>query len=136
MPCDGIAVLTAQTQADLEAHFAGEANRDAFIAHLNQHGIPTGTEARRWWWFDHWTETYRFKIGPSAYLVFEDGQITLRGQRDELRAEDIVRVYTLTQQYAAQIVQAQVLQTLQALGLQPQNLAYRTDGTLNFTLEV
>jgi hypothetical protein len=127
MPCNGIAVQTAETVVDLEEHFVEKENRERLAAWLLEQGVPVG----------HWSQTpagtWVLAMGNvSVSLRFSGRNIESRGARRYRKMLDAADWQT--QLYAGQLAQVQILGAVQALGLTPQNLRQDANGGIAFTI--
>jgi hypothetical protein len=124
MPCNGIAVLTALTAFDFEAHFARDPqHREEFAAWLAQYGLPV-----KGWWPSGGAYRPQWALGIGSDWVglkFTGSAIEMSNERtadlDRHRA-DLDRAFSLAQTYAGMQVQAQIVEACVALGLNPQNV--------------
>jgi hypothetical protein len=126
MPCDGVAVLTAETSADLEKHFAEPLHREQFNDWLHEQGI-----AAHGWWETRWGWALDLTASGSTGLRFLGSSLQIVGRLTE---EESDRITALVQFYAGQVAQQQVVEALAALGFIPQDLAYDTNAQLTFTI--
>ncbi len=123
MPCNGIAVLTAVTAFDFEAHFARDPqHREEFAAWLAQYGLPV-----QGWWPSGGAYRPQWALGIGSDWVglkFTGCAIEMSNERtadlNHHRA-DLDHAFSLAQTFAGMQVQAQIVEACAALGLNPQN---------------
>src|SRR3972149_6933732 len=133
MPCNGIAVMTAQTLADLQTHFQDAHNRAQFVSWLQERGV----DVKRWWpskgsWaIGIATDWIGLKFAGSAIELSNEREQDFQAHKDELD-----RAYALAQVYAGQVAQQQIVSALVALGLTPQNMSQDNGGTLSFNIQL
>jgi hypothetical protein len=122
MPCDGIAVLTAHTTADVKTHLEQPDSRAALAAWLN---LPTPT----------WRQlpgAWTVRLPNGDQLQFRREQTRLVGR--EVDSELSQRAFALAQAYGMRVAQGDVVQTLAALGFPPQQLTQDQAGTISFMI--
>jgi hypothetical protein len=133
MPCNGIAVMTAQTLADLQAHFQDTHNRAQFAEWLRERGV----DVKRWW---PSKGSWAIGIGSDwVGLKFAGSAIELSNERaSDFKAHqaELDRAYALAQVYAGLVAQQQIVASLVALGLTPQNMSQDGGGTLTFNIQL
>jgi len=134
MPCNGIAVLTAQMTLNLQAHFDKADHRHDFAAWLRQYGVLV----KRWWPMRA-TRSWALGIGSDwTGLQFVGSEIRISDERDYLAHQaEVDRAFELAQLYTGSLSQQQVVETCAALGLNPQNITCGGYGSpvLTFTLQ-
>lgn len=132
MPCNGIAVMTAETLVDLQAHFQDAANRDALSAFLHEKGV----RVQDWW---HNTEQNYWALGIETDwigLAFVGQSIEMSNERQSdfnRHRQALDAAYFYTQLYAGLLAQQQVLEAVVALGFSPEQVTY-DNGDLTFTI--
>ena len=136
-PCNGIAVMTAETQVDLQAHFQDAANRDSFRKWLIEQGIDA-----KEWWQKRTPQGMTWALGVETDwigLAFVGSTIEMSNERqrdfDRYRQE-LDAAYFHTQLYAGMLAQQQVLEAFVAMGIEVQDLAYDDNGSLVFNIEL
>lgn len=134
MPCDGIAVMSAELAVDLQEHFADEVNRQTLLEHLQEAIDLERLDVR--WFNDRWNDSYQLVVGRATTLAFKRGQVFLRGQQAFLNREDVIALYNEVQAYAGQVMQADVMLALEALELNATVSGFTPDGTLSLELDI
>src|SRR3989304_6058850 len=134
MPCNGIAVMTAQTLADLQTYFLDVHNRAAFETWLIGQGVDVKS------WGPSQGRTWAVRIGSDwVGLKFAGTAIELSNERDrdfQAHKTELDRAYALAQVYAGLVAQQQIIGSLVALGLTPQNMTQDSGGTLTFSIQL
>ncbi len=131
-PCNGIAVMNAQIPLNLVEHLSTPEGQAAFLDYLKQAGIQRGLLSGYFRTLPH-AVTYSL---AGITLRFDKRGITLSGSNQQIRREDVVRLFNAAQSYAALINQQQILTALTQMGFAPQEFSYTNDGELSFAIEI
>lgn len=116
MPCNGIAVLTAHVNVNLEEFLADPAHRAAFEKWLEQQGVHTAQ-----WWPSREKGRQVWALGisdPYCGLRFVGSIIEVSDEGAYRRYKtDVDRAAALATVFAGQLVQQQIIETFAKLGL-------------------
>ncbi len=133
MPCNGIAVMTAYVNVNLEAHMREPEHRQAFVEWLRMQDVP----ARNWWQAGNPRRPiWALGIGSDwTGLKFVENTIELsdEGQYQQHKTH-VDTAFVLAQRYAGQLAQADILEAFTALGLPPENLNMQPMGLVKFMI--
>lgn len=131
MPCNGVAVMTAETAVDLEEYMSHEANREAFRQWLLKQNVP----AKGWWP----AANNRWAIGIGSDwtgLKFVGATIEVSDEGQYNRFKDKVdQAAALATVFAGQLAQSQVLDGLVALGFTLKELAQDGSGGVSCVID-
>jgi len=132
MPCNGIAVQTAQTVIDLQEHFQDALNRERFAEYLREKGINV-----RSWWYNARQNYWALGIETDWIgLAFVGQTIEVSNERQvdfDRHKQAVDTAYFHTQLYAGLLAQQQVMEAMTALGFDPAEINY-ANGELSFTV--
>jgi hypothetical protein len=131
MPCNGIAVMTAEVAVDLEEHLQDELSRQTLATWLREQNV----DVKKWW--KSTGTSWALGIGSEwCGLRFAGSTVEASNEDDrEYRRHkaEVERAYALAHVFAGQLAQQQIVTACVALDLAPQDLEHR-DGVLTFRI--
>jgi hypothetical protein len=112
MPCDGVAVLSAEVGLDIEKRWReDEGLRDALVADLKAQGFEN--------------------VYAMDYALYIEGE-PVRFRKKRASGQVSANALNAIERYCSELVQAEVLQAIQAEGIQVFNVQMDNSGTLLF----
>jgi hypothetical protein len=120
MPCGGVAVVAATVALNIEERFnSDEELRSAMVADLVASGFEAAVRRSG--------TSYVITLGPRTTISFSETQVSVVGARGAAR-----EALSVIKRYVSELVQKEVLDALQAQGLQISNVRLDEAGTVLF----
>lgn len=143
MPCNGIAVTTAQLNIDLAEFFKDTKNREAFVKWLESQGIKVArTHGGCCWW--NRPNGIALSIGSLwTGLAFVGNEMQISDEGEEhvgggykTNKAQVDNAYGLAQLYIGQQIQAQIIQGLTAMQLSPRDMTALPNGAIEVRVNI